>query len=176
MHNRTKMHYSRMRTTRCNCCLRGRGVCPVGGGVCLGGVSAQGGCLPRGCVCPAGLSARGRCLPRGVVSTWGGVCLGGCRPPPCEQNDWQTVVKTLPCPKLSLRTVKMLKMLEYCTHHKWDLILKSFKWLLCWYFITELDFFVATDLSTCPMLKIWSVVHREWIVVQYAIHATTVKG
>ena len=26
--------------------------------------------------------------------------------PPCEQNDWQTGVKTLPCPKLRLRAVK----------------------------------------------------------------------
>ena len=43
-----------------------------------GGVSAQGG------VCP-GVSARG-CLPRG--------CLADTS---CEQNDWQTPVKILPC-------------------------------------------------------------------------------
>ena len=27
-------------------------------------------------------------------------------PTPCEQNDWQTGVKTLPCPKLRLGAVK----------------------------------------------------------------------
>ena len=47
-----------------------------------------------------------------------GVCLGGVRlggggacprRAGCEQNDWQTGVKTLPCPKLRLQAVKMWK-------------------------------------------------------------------
>ena len=54
-----------------------------------------GGCLPRGGFCPGGV------YPRGVSP--GGVYLGGVcpdqrqTPPPREQNDWQTGVKTLPC-------------------------------------------------------------------------------
>ena len=69
------MHSSRMRTVRCSSRLAGE-VCLPGGGVCPGG------CLPGGCL------ARGMCAPGG------GVCPGGC---PCEQNDWQTGVKTLTC-------------------------------------------------------------------------------
>ena len=62
--NRTRMHSSRMRTTRLltvsQHALRGRGVsCP--GAVCL-----------RGGICPAG-----------------GVCPGGYGRPPLEQNDRQ---------------------------------------------------------------------------------------
>ena len=95
------------------------GVCP-GGCVSFPGGFAQGclprvrgclpgGCLPRGCLPGEGVSAQGRvCLPR-RVSAYGGVCPGGVfaqggvclgvsgRHPPCEQNDWQTGVKTLPC-------------------------------------------------------------------------------
>ena len=51
----------------------------------------------------------------GGVPSWGGKPgLGGCTlsqggtcpgTPPCEQNDWQTGVKILPCPKLRLRAV-----------------------------------------------------------------------
>ena len=74
-------------------CLPRRGVCL--GGVCRGRCLPRG-CLPRGCVCLEKVSAQG-------VSAWG--CLpGGCLPggvsqiPPCEENDWQTGVKTLPCP------------------------------------------------------------------------------
>ena len=42
--------------------------------------------------------------PRGWGCTWS---QGGHLPmySPCEQNDWQTGVKTLPCPKLRLRAV-----------------------------------------------------------------------
>ena len=29
-----------------------------------------------------------------------------CAPPPCGQNDWHTLLKILPCPKLRLRAVK----------------------------------------------------------------------
>ena len=53
------------------------------GGVCLG-VSAQGGVCPGGSA-QWGVSARG-CLSGGVWQTR-----------PCEQNDWQTGVKALPC-------------------------------------------------------------------------------
>ena len=65
-------------------------------------------CIPVGCVPPAcwpypsmhcaegvsawGVSAQRRCLPRGVSARV--VCVADT---PCEQNDWQTGVKTLPC-------------------------------------------------------------------------------
>ena len=40
------------------------------------------------------LPVGGGCLPVGV----GGVCpVGVCQTPPCEQNDWQTLMKILPC-------------------------------------------------------------------------------
>ena len=92
----------------------GRGVCIpacTGQGVYIPACTGQwgvypsmhwaGGCvfqhaLGRGCLLGGGLP-RG-CLPRGL-SDWG--C--GRHPPdqrqtpPCEQNDWQTGVKTLPC-------------------------------------------------------------------------------
>ena len=70
----TSMHSSRMRTARLmtvskHALHRGRGCIPA---------CTSGGCLP-GDVCPGG------CLPR-----------RGDRPP-CEQNDWHTGVKILPC-------------------------------------------------------------------------------
>ena len=54
----------------------------------------------------SGYFGGGMCLPGG------GVCPeeGG----PCEQNDWQTGVKTLPCPKLRLRAV-MINMFSNFT-------------------------------------------------------------
>ena len=55
------------------------------------------GCLPRGCM-SWGASARGMSVCLGV-SDWG-VSSRGCLPDtplPCEQNDWQTPVKILPC-------------------------------------------------------------------------------
>ena len=61
----------------------------------LGGVPAQGvyliwGCTCLGeCTCLGGVPAWGNCL--GGVPTQGGTCPGT---PPCEQNDWQTGVKT----------------------------------------------------------------------------------
>ena len=83
---------------------KGVGVCP--GGVCQGclpGVSARG-CLP------------GQCLPRGFLPggglAWGvcprGVYPGGCLPGGVHLplwTEWQTDVKTLPCPELHLRAV-----------------------------------------------------------------------
>ena len=50
-----------------------------------------------------GVSAQGVCLLGGLYPSmqW------GTHPPPCEQNDWQIGVNTLPCPKLSLRAVIM---------------------------------------------------------------------
>ena len=83
-----------MRTARFSFRLEG-----VSAWGCLPGGTAQGGCLPRG------VSALG-----GVGICLGDVCPGGVHPHslhaeihtlPCEQN--QTVVKTLPCPKLRLR-------------------------------------------------------------------------
>ena len=71
------------------------GVCP-GVGVSGWGVSAQG----------VGMSAWGMSAQGVGVSAQGGVCLEWCgRHPrdlrqthtPCEENDWQTGVKTLPC-------------------------------------------------------------------------------
>ena len=81
---KTKMHSSRMLTVRCSGrrggCIQ---ACTRGGFVsqhALGRVSALGG-VYLGCNCPAGWLSRG-CLPH---------------PPLCEQNDWQTPVKILPC-------------------------------------------------------------------------------
>ena len=77
---KTRMHSSRMRIASSSI---HRGACVPNGGVC-----------PRGPACPGG------------VCTWGGVCArGACMArrvcvaltPLCEQNDWQTGVKTLPC-------------------------------------------------------------------------------
>ena len=56
-----------------------------------GGVSGRGGCLPGGCL-PRG------CLPRGV-----------CYP---LWTEWQTGVKTLPCPKLRLWAVKIKNIIS----------------------------------------------------------------
>ena len=83
-------------------------VVAAGGGVCQGVVSARVVCQGRvsasgGCVCKGGgvCLPGARCLPaRGCLPA--GVCPGGCLPSacwdttPCEQNDWQTGVKTLP--------------------------------------------------------------------------------
>ena len=61
---------------------------------CAEAVSARRGVFPEG-VC-FWASEQRRCLPRGVCL--GGVCPGVCvADTPCEQNDWQTGVKTLPC-------------------------------------------------------------------------------
>ena len=60
-----------------------------------------------GCVSQHALGREGVC-PGGCLSRWrgclsGGVCPGGCLPgrvwqtPPCGQNSWHTLVKTLPC-------------------------------------------------------------------------------
>ena len=81
------MHSSRMRTTRLlpvfpNMHCAGEGVSALGGvfswgGLLVGGVCSQGGLLPEG-------SASG-----------GGVFQHALRQTlPCEQNDWQTGVKT----------------------------------------------------------------------------------
>ena len=89
------------------CLLRRGGVCLGGvsahGGVCLGGVYPEDVC-PEGCL-PRGVSTQGVSAQRGVCL--GGVCLGGVCHTPYEQNDCQTGVKTLPCPKLLLRVVNM---------------------------------------------------------------------
>ena len=81
------------------------GVCPGGclfGGVCPGGclprgVSAQGVCLPRGGVSAQGVSAQGCVCPGVARHPPVGVSAQGLPDTPCEQNDWQTGVKTLPC-------------------------------------------------------------------------------
>ena len=126
----------------------GRGVCAWGvstqGGVCLGG------CLP-GDVCPGGLPREGcdcggvcsgGCLPRGV-SAWGDVC----ETPPCEQNDWQTPVKILPCrnfvadgknsnshPGQSPNYWSIIpRYLEPHSQFPWYAIaLKEVRWRVCW--------------------------------------------
>ena len=87
----TRMHSSRMGTVRCS-------------GRRGWGVSTQVGCLPRGCLAREcllegchpreGFCPDGGCLPRECVCP-GGVCLGGVHPP-CGQNSWHTLVKTLP--------------------------------------------------------------------------------
>ena len=74
--------------------------------------------IPVGCIPPALYRNGGLCpgsrgsLYRGVC-VWGRLCSGalypGTNPPrplsPCEKNDWHTLVKTLPCPKLYLRVL-----------------------------------------------------------------------
>ena len=61
------------------------------------GVSVQGGLCPGG-LCREGLCLGGLCL---GVSLWGDLCHGGSPwqrfPFPCEQNEWQISIKTLPC-------------------------------------------------------------------------------
>ena len=104
------MHSSRMRTVYCSGC---RGCIPArtGQGVYpsmhwAGGVSQH--ALGRGDVWLGGLSGQGLSAQWGVCSG-GGVCPGEegvflgvsaqgsvCQTP-CEQNDWQMLVKTLPC-------------------------------------------------------------------------------
>ena len=92
---KTRMHSSRMRTTRYS--GHPRGVMDLPGGVCSGGVSVQGGVCPDGGICPYGGICPGglhrRVSAQGVsaqerVSAWrgmsaqeGGVCPGrGCLP------------------------------------------------------------------------------------------------
>ena len=85
----TRMHSSRMHTVRCS---------GHPGGVCLGGVFAQ------GVVCQGGVSAKGGYACQGGVyqrvSAQGGVCPGGVHPPDPETDtpsmDRQTLVKALP--------------------------------------------------------------------------------
>ena len=111
------MHSSRMRTAHLlpvspsMHCAGGGGVCSKGG-VCSREVSALGGLL-WGCVCSQGVSAPGVSAPgwsaprggicSGDVCSWGVCSQGGCvsqhalrQTTPCEQNDWQTGVKTSP--------------------------------------------------------------------------------
>ena len=84
----------------------------LGGGVCSRGVCFQGGV---GGVCSGGCLLLGGCLlPGGLL--WGGVCSWGVsargghwypsmhwgrHPPPCGQNSWHTLVKTLPWPNFA---------------------------------------------------------------------------
>ena len=83
--------------------------CVPGPGVYLvpGGVPCPGVCVPRPRVCV--YLVLGRCNWSGGVPGAGGcawsqgsICPGT---PPCEQKDWQTGVKILPCPKLCLQAV-----------------------------------------------------------------------
>ena len=70
-----------------------QGGVPAQGVYLPGGVPAKGVYLPRGCTCPGGVpDQRGVYLPRDV-------CIPACSEadPPCEKNDWQRGVKTLPC-------------------------------------------------------------------------------
>ena len=79
------------------------------------GVWVSRGCLPRGCLPGEGASAWGWCLPRGVYP--GGGVYTSLNPeadtslPHCVLGhiplwtEWQTGVKTLPCPKLRLWAV-----------------------------------------------------------------------
>ena len=60
--------------------------------------------LPRGCF-PGG------CLPRGCLYS---------TPPPREQNDWLTGVKTLPCPKPRLWTVIIHKLNGFLTNFSYE--------------------------------------------------------
>ena len=80
------------------------------------------GCLPGGGVCQGG---RGVC-PGDGVSAQGGVCWGvsaqECvcgRHPLCEQNDWQTGVKTLPCRNFVAGGKYQYTCLGYSYLHAW---------------------------------------------------------
>ena len=83
------------------------------GGVCIPACTGQGG------VCPGG-SAQGS-LPRGCLP--GGCLLGGWQTPPtpCEQNDRQTGVKTLPCRNFveggNHRHRKLVRLCATITNH-----------------------------------------------------------
>ena len=109
-HFRTRLHSSRMCTTRTLTVSWGVwGVYLPGlGGTCLvWGVPAWSGgvYLPS----PGGvyLPGLGGYLPSqgGYLPGPGGVYWSGT--PPCGQNSWHTLLKILPCPKLRLRSVKM---------------------------------------------------------------------
>ena len=50
-------------------------------------------------------TARADTVSRSIRGEGGMSAGGGRHPRPCEQNDWQTSVKTLPCPKPRLRVV-----------------------------------------------------------------------
>ena len=77
-------------------CVTSAAVTIGGGGVCL-----PGGCLPQ---CMLGYLSQG-CLPQCMLGYMPGGCLPQCMlgytHPPCGQNSWHTLVKTLP-----FRTVK----------------------------------------------------------------------
>ena len=87
----TRMHSSRMRTAH---------LLPVSPSMHCSGVY-----LLWGCTWSWGVYLVPGCVPGPGGCTWsreGGTCPGT---PPCEQNDWQTGVKIIPCPKLRLRGV-----------------------------------------------------------------------
>ena len=68
-----------------------------------GGVPSLGGTWSWGVYLVWGYLVLGGVLGPGVPGLGGGTCPDT---PPCEQNDRQTGVKILPCPKLRLRAVK----------------------------------------------------------------------
>ena len=96
------MHSSKMRTIRCSGCLGGGF---ARGGVSAWGVSAQIGCMPKGCL-PGGEG----CLP----------AMGCTFCPPCGQNSWHTLVKTLPflnyCRGRQKLTRKPVGFMQSCCH------------------------------------------------------------
>ena len=62
-------------------------------------------------------------------------------PLPCEKNNWQTCVKTLPCPKLRLRAVKIVKRSTSSTTF-WHISMHMWSWI--W---SILNF--ISDISKC---------------------------
>ena len=97
-HSNNKKHSSRMCTAHLLTIRAG------------GGVSR--GCVSKVCVCvrvwaKGVCPGRGVCVQEGLCVSRGYAHLPGPRgTPPCEQNVWQSGVKTLLCSKLRLRAVK----------------------------------------------------------------------
>ena len=142
------MHSSRMRTAHS---LPYRGV-SVQGSLCLGGL------------CPGGLCLGGLCLGVSVwqvsvwgVSVWGvfvwrvsisGVCVQG--------TEWQTWVKTLPCPKLRLRAVTRQQDLD---HQK----LKRFGWSTRWK-LNYVGFFALIAKAELRFVISWLIIFdSHWV-------------
>ena len=106
--NWTRKHSTRVRTARL---LTGGGVIP------RGGMLSRGGVLLRGCAVQRGCAVKG-----GAVHDRTG---HNTSPPPCEQNESQTLVKIIPFPKFRLRVViNMLSMYghkipNYLNHTSW---------------------------------------------------------
>ena len=74
---------------------------------------SRGGVPTWGCTCPGGGG-----VPDSGVPAWGCTCPGGggtcpgTSPHPREQNSWHTLLKIIPCPKLRLWAVNIIRLVH----------------------------------------------------------------